>query len=242
MNIIVWDDQIREMESIVECCREYIENKGISAEVKGITDSAQLEGERPDILILDVEMPGENGIEIKDRLAMEGDGPLIIFATNYPDAMSKAFNRNVIGFLIKPVNLRELSILMDTAITHLTLDKMVYFDDGSFASTKDIVWVTANKGYSDFQLISGNVKDGGKRSLKLWEQELDVCGFIRTDEGRLVNARYVKSYTLEKVVLPNVAKKSETEEDVIMFQISRRRRKECREKYIAFCNKIAKFV
>lgn len=242
MRIMVCDDQIEEMESIVESCKEYIENSRIDAEIKGVTDPADLAGEKPDILILDVEMPQENGIDVKDRLAKEADGPLIIFATNYQDAISKAFNRNVIGFLVKPLDLGKLFVLMDAAVTHLTIDKKVCFDDGSVGSTRDILWVTANKGYSDFQLASGVVKDGGRKSLKFWEQELEVCGFIRIEEGLLINARHVKRYTLEKVVLPNAAKKAETESDVVEFAISRRRRKECHEKYMAFCNKIAKYV
>lgn len=242
MKIIVCDDQPAEVENIMACCREYVEKKEINAEIKGITDPAELDGEKPDILFLDVEMPGENGIDVKDRLAREADGPLIIFVTNYKDAVSRAFNRNVIGFLVKPLQLSQLFLLMDTTIAYLMIDKKICFDDGSAASTKDILWITANKGYSDFQLVSGSVKDGGKKSLKLWEQELEICGFIRVDEGHLINARHVRTYTPEKVVLPNAAKKSDTERDVIVFEISRRRRKAFREKYIAFCNKIAKYV
>lgn len=242
MKIIICDDQIREVESIAECCREYIETNHIDGQIKGITDPDQLAGEKPDILILDVEMPKENGIDVKDRLAKEADGPLIIFATNYRDAVSRAFNRNVIGFLVKPIKLSQLSALMDTAMTYLSIDKTVRFDDGSAGSTKEILWIKANKGYSDIQLASGKVKDGGKKSIKLWEQELDVCGFIRIDEGLLVNVSHVKIYTFEKVALANPAKKSEKDADVVEFYITRRRRKECREKYIAFCNKIAKYT
>ncbi|SCK00250.1 Sensory transduction protein lytR [uncultured Eubacterium sp.] len=242
MKIMICDDQIKEMECIVECCREYIESRKINAEIKGVTDPAELAGEKPDILLLDVEMPEENGIEVKDRLAMEADGPLIIFVTNYQDAILEAFNRNVIGFLMKPLKLSQLSKLLDTAITHLTIDKKVRYDDGSIGSTKDILWITANRGYSDFQLVNGRVKDGGKKTLKFWEQELEVCGFIRIDEKHLINARHVQRYSFEKVVLHNAAKGLEAEPDTVEFEIARRRRKECREKYIAFCNKIAKYV
>ncbi|MEG0836167.1 MAG: response regulator [Muribaculaceae bacterium] len=242
MKIIIYDDQVSEMEDLMQRCREYLDYRGMEAELRGINNSVELQREKPDILILDVEMPGEDGIAIKDRLAKTADGPLIIFATNYRDAVSKAFNRNVIGFLVKPVTLNELTTLMDTAVAYLTIDKVVTFDDGSFASTKDIVWITANKGYSDFQLVNGKVKDGGKRSLKVWEQELAVCGLIRIEEGLLINARYVKTYKEGWVTMPNSAKKSVDESDTVMFEISRRRRKECHEKYISFCNKIAKYI
>lgn len=242
MKIMVCDDQIKEMESILECCKEYVENKKINAEIKGVTDPAELAGEKPDILLLDVEMPEENGIEVKDRLAMEADGPLIIFVTNYQDAISEAFNRNVIGFLMKPLKLSQLSKLLDTAITHLTIDKKVRYDDGSIGSTKDVLWITANRGYSDFQLVDGQVKDGGKKSLKFWEQELEVCGFIRINDDRIINARHVIKYSFQKVTMSNGAKYSEADSDMVEFEIARRRQKECKEKYIAFGNRIAKYI
>lgn len=242
MKIMVCDDQIKEMESIIECCKEYVENKKINAEIKGVTDPAELAGEKPDILLLDVEMPNENGIDVKDRLAMEADGPLIIFVTNYQNAISKAFNRNVIGFLMKPLKLSQLTKLMDIAITHLTIDKKVRFDDGSIVSTKDVLWITANRGYSDFRLVDGQVKDGGKKSLKQWEQELEVCGFIRINDDRMINARHVIKYSFQKVTMPNGAKCSEADSDMVEFEIARRRQKECKEKYIAFGNKIAKYT
>lgn len=242
MKIMVCDDQIKEMESIIECCKEYIENKKINAEIKGIADPAELAGEKPDILLLDVEMPQENGIDVKNRLAMEGDGPLIIFVTNYQDAISRAFNRNVIGFAMKPLKLSQLTKLMDMAITYLTIDKKVRFDDGSIGSTKDVLWITANRGYSDFQLVDGQVKDGGKKSLKFWEQELEVCGFIRINDDRIINARHVIKYSFQKVTMPNGTKGLEADGDVVEFGIARRRQKECKEKYIAFGNKIAKYT
>ncbi len=242
MKIMVCDDQIKEMESIIECCKEYIENKKINAEIKGTTDPAGLAGEKPDILLLDVEMPKENGIDVKNRLAMEADGPLIIFVTNYQNAISRAFNRNVIGFAMKPLKLSQLTKLMDMAITYLTIDKKVRFDDGSIGSTKDVLWITANRGYSDFQLVDGQVKDGGKKSLKFWEQELEVCGFIRINDDRIINARHVIKYSFQKVTMPNGAKGLEADGDVVEFEIARRRQKECKEKYIAFGNKIAKYT
>lgn len=242
MKILVCDDQSREVEVIMSQCREYLESRNMEGTVEGTTDPSKAREADADVLVLDIEMPGANGIEIKDQLAKKGRSPLIIFATNYADAMSRAFNTNVIGFLVKPVRPEELALFLDTAADHLTLNKRIYFDDGTSASIKDIVWLTANKGYSDFLLTDGTTKDGGKKSIKAWDGELATYGFIRIDSGKLVNCAHIKEYWDEEVVMGDV-KVSEKKAAVdIVVKISVRKQKECKAKYLAYCERMGKYT
>ena len=242
MKILVCDDQIREVEEIMRLCRAYLANKNMEGTVEGTTDPFEATETDADVLVLDIEMPEANGIEIKDRLAREGRGPLIIFATHYADAMSRAFNTNVIGFLVKPVKLVELTLFMDTAAAHLSLNKRIYFDDGTSANTKDIVWLTANKGYSDFLLTDGTTKDGGRKSIKAWEEALSDYGFIRTDSGRLVNCAHVKGFWEGELLVGNVKVSEKAEAADVTTKISVRRRDDCKRKYIAYCQKMGKYT
>lgn len=242
MKILVCDDQRSEVENIMGQCRAYLESRNMDGIVEGTTDPLKIRGMDADVLVLDIEMPEANGIEIKDQLAKEGRSPLIIFATNYADAMSRAFNTNVIGFLVKPVRLEELTLYLDTAAAHLTLDKRIYFDDGTSASTKEIVWLTANRGYSDFLLTDGTMKDGGKKSMKDWEEMLSPYGFIRTDSGRLVNCAHIKEFWDEEVLVANVKVSEKAQAADIKTKISVRRRIDCKEKYLAYCEKMGKYT
>jgi len=61
---------------------------------------------QPDCLILDVQMPGINGLELKDRLAVTGNTIPVIFITAYDEVgvREKAFAAGAVAFLRKPFN------------------------------------------------------------------------------------------------------------------------------------------
>ena len=90
MKIIICDDQISEIQKLETLCIRYFQEKGIAAEIETTMNPKEILAEplEADILILDVEMGEVNGIEIKNELARRGNGPLVIFATNYPENMS----------------------------------------------------------------------------------------------------------------------------------------------------------
>ena len=133
MKIIICDDCRSEIEEIRKLCEDYSEKKGLEASIEELTDPMALLERNPldaDILILDVEMGDVSGIEIKDELAQRENGPLVIFVTSHPEAMSRAFNRNVIGFLLKPPDVTAFGAYMDSAVNILTADKHFIYPDG----------------------------------------------------------------------------------------------------------------
>ena len=97
MKIMVCDDQIKEMESIIECCKEYIENKKINAEIKGTTDPAGLAGEKPDILLLD-EPTNHLDVDAKEALKqalIEYKGSILLICHEpefYRDVVSQVWD------------------------------------------------------------------------------------------------------------------------------------------------------
>jgi two-component system LytT family response regulator len=59
----------------------------------------------PDVLFLDIEMPGLNGFEVLERIE---NMPIVIFCTAYDQYSLKAFETNSIDYLVKPVRLERL--------------------------------------------------------------------------------------------------------------------------------------
>lgn len=62
---------------------------------------------QPDLLFLDIQMPGKNGFELLQ--AIEGKTPEVIFTTAYDEYALKAFEVNALDYLLKPVDLQRLS-------------------------------------------------------------------------------------------------------------------------------------
>ncbi len=57
----------------------------------------------PDVLFLDIRMPGLTGLQVAERLAGAG-GPLVVFVTAYNEYAVQAFDREAVDYLVKPVN------------------------------------------------------------------------------------------------------------------------------------------
>lgn len=63
----------------------------------------------PDIVLLDVQMPGMTGLEMAAHLAQNDDAPAIIFVTAYDEYALKAFEVRALDYLLKPVRATRLS-------------------------------------------------------------------------------------------------------------------------------------
>ena len=62
----------------------------------------------PDVLFLDIRMPGLTGLQVAQRLA-GSDGPLVVFVTAYNEYAVLAFEREAVDYLVKPVNDERLA-------------------------------------------------------------------------------------------------------------------------------------
>ena len=64
--------------------------------------------ERPDVVFLDIEMPGRNGFQILRELMVRGRPPLVVFATAFDEHAIRAFEENTVDYILKPVSLERL--------------------------------------------------------------------------------------------------------------------------------------
>lgn len=73
--------------------------------VEALTACAALE---PDVVLLDIRMPGMDGIETARHLNGQQDPPALIFTTAYDEYALDAFENQAVGYLMKPVRLEKL--------------------------------------------------------------------------------------------------------------------------------------
>ena len=73
----------------------------------------------PDVLFLDIRMPGLTGLQVAQRLA-GSDGPLVVFVTAYNEYAVQAFEREAVDYLVKPVNDARLAETVDRLKKRLT--------------------------------------------------------------------------------------------------------------------------
>jgi len=71
---------------------------------------------KPEVVFLDIEMPGLNGF---DMLAQLRESPLIVFATAYDEFAIRAFDANAIDYLLKPIQSARLAQALEKVQTNL---------------------------------------------------------------------------------------------------------------------------
>ncbi|MEW6211491.1 MAG: LytTR family DNA-binding domain-containing protein, partial [Acidobacteriota bacterium] len=82
----------------------------------GLQTVSMVEELRPDLLFLDVQMPGLDGFEALHSLAGRARLPLVVFTTAYDEYALNAFEANAVSYLLKPVNRERLAQAVERAM------------------------------------------------------------------------------------------------------------------------------
>jgi two-component system response regulator AlgR len=69
----------------------------------------------PDVLLLDISMPGLSGMKLAQMLLEQDSSPAIIFCTAWSDQAVKAFECDAVDYLVKPVRAERLALALDKA-------------------------------------------------------------------------------------------------------------------------------
>ena len=108
MRVLIVDDELpartrlRELMNRLadyECCGE----AGTGAEALRLAEKLN-----PDLVLLDIQMPGLSGLETASQLAEREQPPAVIFTTAHSDYALEAFDTHAIAYLLKPVRLERL--------------------------------------------------------------------------------------------------------------------------------------
>jgi two-component system LytT family response regulator/two-component system response regulator LytT len=69
--------------------------------------------ERPDLVFLDIEMPGTNGFQVLREIMVQGRPPLVVFATAFDEHAIRAFEEDTVDYILKPMSLERLGKTME---------------------------------------------------------------------------------------------------------------------------------
>jgi two-component system LytT family response regulator/two-component system response regulator LytT len=95
----------------------------IGQAVNGVEALATIEQLQPDLVFLDVQMPGLTGFEVARRMLNTGSPSHIIFVTAYDQHAIEAFEVNAVDYLLKPVDPARLQLAVDRARRRVASDR-----------------------------------------------------------------------------------------------------------------------
>ena len=117
MKAVCVDDERLLMEDAVSMLKQL----DIFEDVKGFTRSEEalrsLEVEKADLALLDIDMPGMNGLELAMKIKNKWPETAVIFLTGYSEYAVDAFALRASGYLLKPISLDKLKADVDYALS-----------------------------------------------------------------------------------------------------------------------------
>jgi two-component system LytT family response regulator len=159
-----------------------------------------IESLAPDVVFLDIQMPGGTGFDLLDQLDRV---PRIVFTTAYDHYAVKAFDVNALDYLLKPIEperlataLRKLSSGATEPARDAPLDQL-FIRDGHrcwFVPLREVSLFSAEGNY--VRLLWGRERPLLGRSLAALEAKLDPQRYFRANRSQIVNFDFIQQVEL----------------------------------------------
>jgi two-component system response regulator AlgR len=169
-------------------------------------EAVRIAGEQhPDVVLLDVRMPGMSGLEAARHMALLAKPPAIIFTTAYDQYAVEAFEAEAVDYLLKPVRAARLAGALDRAqrLTGARLERATrdgatpqprthvsarLGDTVKLIPLREVYYFSADQKYTSVRHIGGT--DLIDDSLRALEQEFEAS-FVRVHRNALVNLQHM---------------------------------------------------
>ena len=160
----------------------------------------------PDVVLLDVRMPGIDGLEVARHLAALPEPPAVIFTTAFDEYALQAFDSEAVAYLLKPIRAEKLQAALAKAarLTRPQLQQVaaaarepthrlhigVRSRDGlKLIPIEEVFYFHADQKYTTVKHLKG--EDLIEDSLKTLEDEFSAS-FVRIHRNAVVNTRYLE--------------------------------------------------
>ena len=209
MRIAICDDESIQRESLKKITSQFFERESIPYEIMEYENAEQLlfhheQAKDIDILLLDIQMQGMNGMELAKQLRSYGNGSAIIFVTGDPDFIYDGFHVNAVNYLLKPIDETKVYTCLAQAVVLLKNKKTLLLQidkDIIKLSENEIICIQSDGHY--LQIHTNQQSYRLKKRLKDLEQELSSEQFYRIGRSDIVNLDAVARITSKDIYLIN---------------------------------------
>ena len=231
--IAIVDDEQTSVEIIRNVMKGIVEQYTHIYNIDGFNSIAEFKRakkeRRYDLLLLDIDLAGEDGIAFADALQKEKSGLIVVFVSNREDLVFDAFKTHAFGFIRKRCFFEDISIL--TISIFIQQDETaenpqnVIFTVGTRKISLPVRNIIYVESIGSKQYVHISDKENAitiNESLTLLEEKLEPHGFLKIYRSYIVNFRFIREIGNTEVVL--TTGKS--------LPVSRQYRKEIMTKYM----------
>ena len=209
IRIAMCDDEQRQRDYMTLLVEKWAAQSNIKLHIDQYESAEQFklmreESAPHDILLLDIQMDGQDGVSLAKELRALRENLIIIFITGLPDFLHEGYDVSALHYLMKPVDENKLFSVLDRAAKQATKAgrQLLLPVEGEMmrVSVADIMYIESFAHYLEIALTSGTVTV--KMPTYKLEQQLGA-GFVRCHRSYLVGMRHVSKITKTDVVLDN---------------------------------------
>jgi two-component system LytT family response regulator len=181
LKTLISDDEASARSRLRKLLSAHAEVEIIGEASDGVEALARIEQLQPDLVFLDVQMPGLGGFEVLHAIPARTRLPLVIFATAYDEYALAAFEANALGYLLKPINRERLSQALERAF-------ILWRSESQADDERDRIRAVARQAATPLQHIVARKRD---RFVLLGLDQI-VC--LRVESGLLKAHTETESY------------------------------------------------
>ncbi|MBQ7932824.1 MAG: response regulator transcription factor [Clostridia bacterium] len=209
LRIAICDDEQKQIEYLTVLVSAWSDKTSVTCTIDTFQSAESFlfdyaEDKNRDILLLDIEMGGMNGVDLAKTIRRTNDAIQIIFITGFPDFIAEGYEVSALHYLMKPVLPEKLHTVLDKAAANLAKSEkrlsITYDRQTDFVPLSQIMYIEAQKQYILIHTISETYRMKG--SLSDMEKQLDEY-FIKCQRSFVVNLRYVTRIKNDCVLLKN---------------------------------------
>jgi two-component system LytT family response regulator len=219
MKVVIIDDEDNNIDNLQQLLLEYCSEVKVAGTASGADEGTALINRlQPDIVFLDIEMPGKNGFDLLKSLPELNFE--LIFVTAHHQYGIQAVKFAAIDYLLKPINIEELKGAVAKAVKkraeknrNVQLENLIQIlyqqhtksehrivlptaKETRFAKTEEIIRCESSNIYTTFYLVSGE-KIMVSKPIYEYEELLADYQFIRCHQSHIVNKKFIKSWVKE---------------------------------------------
>ncbi|MFQ3214874.1 MAG: two-component system LytT family response regulator [Marivirga sp.] len=205
MKALIIDDERLARKELANLLVEYRDIEIIGEAVNAEEAEELIEKLNPDLIFLDIQMPGKTGFELLETLEKS---PQVIFTTAYDEFALKAFEYNALDYVLKPIEPKRLedavnkvraqvekssSIADERSKNKLTTEDQVFVKDGDncwFVKLKEVRLFESDGNY--IKVYFDKFKPMIHKSLNALDEKLDNKSFFRVSRKHIINLEWVE--------------------------------------------------
>lgn len=212
MKTLIIDDERLARKELRSLLDEYTELEIIGECASPTEAKEKIKELKPDLIFLDVQMPGKTGFELLEELPEPK--PEVIFVTAYDDYALKAFEVNALDYILKPVNSERLDTVLqglaakleksqtvaESSDTAVESELVLHESDQVFLKDREKCWYVSLKDIRYFESEGNYIrvwfhkeKPLILKSLNNLEQRLSEKEFFRTSRKHIVNLSWIEN-------------------------------------------------